>query len=40
VFLIGLLLNVGRRPVFAPRTQTAAAPAAKRRRQRVRVVTA
>jgi cell division protein FtsW len=40
MFLIGLLLNVGRRPVFAPRD---AAPvlltAARRKRQRARVVT-
>jgi cell division protein FtsW len=41
MFLIGLLLNVGRRPVFAPRaTGAAATPAAKRRRQRVRVAVA
>ncbi len=39
MFLIGLLLNVGRRPLFAPRgRELHNAPAARRRRQRVRVV--
>jgi cell division protein FtsW len=39
MFLVGLLLNVGRRPLFPPRVKDAApAPAARRRRQRVAVV--
>jgi cell division protein FtsW len=41
MFLVGLLMNIGRRPVFAPRIARAdAAPAAIRRRQRVRVAVA
>ncbi|MCA9675778.1 MAG: putative lipid II flippase FtsW [Kofleriaceae bacterium] len=41
MFLIGLLLNVGRRPLFAPRGRSLAQPglsAARRKRARVRVV--
>jgi len=41
MFLVGLLLNVGRRPLFAPRVRTREiANQPRRRRQRVRVVCA
>jgi cell division protein FtsW len=40
MFLVGILLNVGRRPVFAPRAREAAHTLVRRRRPRVRVVCA
>jgi hypothetical protein len=41
MFLVGLLMNIGRRPVFAPRIARAdTSRAAVRRRQRVRVAVA
>lgn len=40
MFLVGLLLNVGRRPVFEPRGRAASPITLRRKRQRVRVVVA